>query len=414
MLRRLRPHTHGLVYVALILLVGLAAINNQNNLLFWVFGVMVSGLALSLLVAWLSIRSLSMRRIDPQHGAVGEPLMIRYALRNQGRLCSAFSVHVEELPPATESRRSADVIRGRDWRRMMQPARAWVMQVGPRETVHGEAIFWPTARGEVRLDRLRITTTFPFGLVRWTRVISQPQHTLIYPMLYELRHGILNTLTPPGLLGSRVSQHAGAGEDFFGLREFRPGDSLRHIAWKRTASADQLVSIERTSPSPARLRVILDLTTATNLLKAAPTEKLTARELEERAISLAASLIHAAETEGFEVGLTIMGFDVPPIAVRRSPWHVGKVMAALAGLELDLPRLPARPHLLREAERAALVIVSPERVTHLAERADAWHLTARQLEALAVKPIGWDPNSRLKPPMSQPLKDAPRQVGAAA
>jgi uncharacterized protein (DUF58 family) len=412
MFARLRPHTHGFVYVALILLVGLAAVNNQNNLLFWVFGVMVSGLVLSLFVAWLSIRSISVRRIDPQHGAVGEPMLIRYALRNRSRLASAFSLHVDELPPATESRRSADV--PRDWRRIMEPARAWVMQVGPREIVHGEAVFWPTARGEVRFDRLRITTTFPFGLVRWSRVISQPQHTLIYPMLYELRHGILNTLTPPGLLGSRVSQHAGAGEDFFGLREFRPGDSLRHIAWKRTASSDKLVSVERTSPSPARLRVILDLTIATNLLKTAPAEQTSARELEERAISLTASLIHAAEAQGFEVGLTIMGFDVPPIAVRRSPWHVGKIMAALAGLDPDLPRLAARPHMLREAERAGLVIVSPDRVTHVAELADAWHLTARQLEALAVKPIGWDPNARLSPRAGSSTSAMPRLAEVAA
>ena len=34
----LRPHIHGLIYTGLVMLVGLAAMNNQNNLLFWVFG----------------------------------------------------------------------------------------------------------------------------------------------------------------------------------------------------------------------------------------------------------------------------------------------------------------------------------------------------------------------------------------
>jgi hypothetical protein len=89
-------------------------------------------------------------------------------------------------------------------------------------------------------------------------------------------------------------------------------------------------------------------------------------------------------------------------------------MAALAGLDLDLPRLAARPHMLREAERAGLVIVSPDRVTHVAERADAWHLPARQLEALAVKPIGWDPNARLSPRAGSSTSAMPRLAEVAA
>jgi uncharacterized protein (DUF58 family) len=393
MLARLRPHVSGILYIALVLLVGLAAVNNQNNMLFWVFGVLVAGLVLSVTVSRMAVRSLQVRRIDPQHGAVGEPLIVRYAVTNRSRLLSAFSIHVEELPPAGEARGLDQ--QQRDWRRIMKPASAWIMHVGPRETVHGEAVFWPIARGEVRLNRLQLSTSFPFGMFRRCRVMVQPQHTLIHPMLYELNREVIKALALPGLLGSRVSQHAGAGDDYFGLREFRPGDSLRHIAWKRTARLDQLVCIDRTAPSPARVRVILDLTTATNLLRVGEHDKLTPRELEERAISLAGSLIHQAEAEGFEVGLTVMGFDVPEIAVRRSPWHVGKMMAALAAVELDLPRLAPRPHVLREAERAALVVISPDRMNTLAERSDALHLTARQLDNLAVRPIGWDPSSRL-------------------
>ena len=53
---------------------------------------------------------------------------------------------------------------------------------------------------------------------------------------------------------------------------------------------------------------------------------------------------------------------------------------------------------LREAERSALVIISPDRITTVAGRADVLHLTARQLESLSVKPIGWDPSGRFSQP----------------
>lgn len=403
---RLRPHIPGLIYTGLLMLIGLAAMNNQNNLLFWVFGVMLSGLLISAGLTMIVMRLLRIHRMDIQHGSVGEPLLVRYAITNRNPLLSAFNLNIDERPTAGTA----------NWPRLMKPASAWVMHVGPRESVHGETIFWPTVRGEARFHSIRVSTTFPFGIIRKFFTVQQPQHTLVFPMLYELKRGVLSALIPTGLIGTRVSHHPGAGDDYFGMREFKPGDSLRHIAWKRTARFDELVSIDRTSPSPARVRVILDLTTPTAQLKIGAAEKLTARELEERGISLAASIIHAAELEGFEVGLTVRGIDLASIAVRRNRWHVNKMMAALAAIDLDRPRLTAQSEVIREAERAALVVIAPDRSSPLASRPDAWFLTARQLDSLAVKPIGWDPNNGQVKPSTESVPTVVRSIpkGAAA
>jgi uncharacterized protein (DUF58 family) len=388
MLSRFRPHIPALTYLVLTLLVGVSAMNNQNNLLFWVFGMLVAALALSMVLATAVIRSAQVRRIDPRYGAVGEPLVMRYAITNRSRWMSVFNVHVEETPG--RPRKSQQGGDEGDWQRLMKPAGAWVMHAGPRETVHGEAVYWPHARGEAVFDRLRVWTTFPFGLIHRSRRLAQPQHTLIYPMLYELRRGLLGSIAPIGLMGSRIAHHAGAGDDYFGLREYRPGDSMRHISWKRTARTDQLVTIERTTPAPAKLRVVLDLTTPTDRLPIASGDRAKARETEERAISLAASLIHAADLEGFEVGLTVLGVrDAPPIAVRRNQWHFHKMMAALAEIDLDGERTSERPMPVRDAERAAMVVIAPDRVQPLGGREDALYLTAASLENLAVRPLGW-------------------------
>jgi uncharacterized protein (DUF58 family) len=326
--------------------------------------------------------------LDPHFGAVGEPLIMRYALTNRSRWLSVFNLHIEEMPSAARGRsRAGEAPTGALF---MRPADAWVMHAGPRETVHGEAVFWPTARGEARFDRLRVWTSFPFGIVRRSRVIAQPQHTLIYPRLYELRRGLLHSIAPMGIVGSRLAHHAGAGDDFFGLREHRPGDSLRHISWKRTARVDQLVSIERTAPAPAKLRVVLDLTVPTDRLPGAAGDAIRAREMEERAISLAASIVHAADLEGFEVGMTILGTSQPPIALRRNQWHFHKIMSALAGIHLDAERRSERPLPVRDAERAAIVVVAPDRAQPLGGREDALLLTASNLESLALRAIGWE------------------------
>ena len=387
MLQRLRPYLPGLIYLGLTILVALAAMNNQNNLLFWILGVLVAAAILSLTLATLVLRCTQVRRLDPHYGAVGEPLLIRYAVSNRSRWMSIFNIHVSEQP--LHEGKAGNAANAVGWQRLMKPASAWVMHTGPGEMVHGEAMFWPLARGEATFDRVCIHTNFPFGVLRRSKVISQPQHTLIYPMLYELRRGLLASIAPMGLIGSKIAHHAGAGDDYFGLREFRPGDSMRHISWKRTARTDQLVTIERTSPAPAKLRVVLDLTVSTDKLPGAAGDASKARAMEEKAISLAASIIHAADLEGFEVGLTALGVHSPPIAVRRNQWHFHKMMAALAQIDLDRARQTAAPLSVRDAERVALVMIAPDRIQPLASRQNAAYLTAAQLDTLAVRPLGW-------------------------
>ena len=86
--------------------------NNQNNLLFWVFGVMLSGLLISAGLTVVITRSLRVRRMEIQHGSVGEPLVVRYAVTNRNPLLSAFNIHVEERAAGPAA----------NWSKMMKPA----------------------------------------------------------------------------------------------------------------------------------------------------------------------------------------------------------------------------------------------------------------------------------------------------
>ncbi len=417
MKRRYHLNARLLVFAGLAMLTGLAAMNNQNNLLFWIFGMMVASLFISGVVSGAMMTGLSARRIDPGHGAVGEPLVIRYRLHNHNRFFPAFNVHIEDLlaPPRSWWRRLlgtiaalpksgydfAAAIRGEAeeerrrsdltfWR-LVRPASALVMHVGAGETVHGEAVLWPVHRGEARFGYVRIWTTFPFGLIRKSITFPQPAHTLIHPRRYLLRRDVLAAISPAGSLGMKSTQRAGVGDDYYGLREYRPGEPARHVAWKRSATRDELICVEHTRPSPPKLRVALNFT-------APPAgDKAAARELEETAIILAASLINAADAAGYEVGLSVLGLSMAPLAVRRSQWHLGKMMSALAAIDLDAPRRPAEASRLPDVERVGLIIIHPDRVVSGMGQQGTWHLTARQLERLVSQPIGWDPRASARP-----------------
>ena len=85
-------------------------------------------------------------------------------------------------------------------------------------------------------------------------------------------------------------------------------------------------------------------------------------------------------------------------------------MAALAGIDLDAPRvargLPPSTHI----ERAGQIVIHPDRVDPRFGREDAWHLAARQLSNLVTRPLGWDPHEQETPPPEKPAADRDRDV----
>lgn len=361
------------IYCLLMILVALVAVNGGFNLLFWIFGAMMAGLIVSGIISGGMMMRLGAARLLPDHAVAGRPVVLRYRVRHAARLLPAFGIFVDEA--AT----------GRD-RPVAVAAPAWIMHVGPGETVHGEACLPAPERGVLRFGAIRLWTTFPFGFVRKSVEIEQPQRLLVFPRILPLRPDAMRLVAPPGTVGQRVTAHAGAGDDFYGLREHRPGDGLRHIAWKRTANRDNLLCIERTRPNPPRLRVVIDLRTPTAELAVAPGEPFDGRALEETAISLAASLVHAAERQGFEVGLSVLGPAIAPIPVRRHPRHGDRIMAALAEIDLDAPRSGGPRSVAPEAigEHAATVVVHPDRADLAVSHGRAIHFTARQRDRLVI------------------------------
>lgn len=87
-------------------------------------------------------------------------------------------------------------------------------------------------RGYLSAPRFIVSTRFPLGLLySWSRRLQLDQDCLVYPKP-----------APPQLLRASASdstQHAqglrAGGDDFVGLREFHAGDSPHHVDWKAVA-----------------------------------------------------------------------------------------------------------------------------------------------------------------------------------
>lgn len=94
-------------------------------------------------------------------------------------------------------------------------------------------------RGYIDAPRFRLVTRFPFGLVyTWSRDIVLRQHCLVYPR--PAGHFSRDLVKDQG--GSHSSNIRKSGDDFSGLREYQPGDSLHRIHWRASARSDKLIT----------------------------------------------------------------------------------------------------------------------------------------------------------------------------
>lgn len=382
--RRYRIGLPGILFLALVIVVGVAAGSRAGNLLVWVFSAMVAWILVSGVVSGAMLMGVRVRRLEPGPGSVGRPLVIRYEVANANWLWPIVDLRIAEA--RVDSARATQ-------------SHAWLARCGAGQAVHTEGVLWPVRRGRIRLEATLASSQFPFGLMEKSVTTSQVREILVHPQTVPLRPIAFSRLVRAGLgQGQRVADGRGGGDDFRGLRPYVPGDPQRHVAWKRSAMLEDPVVVERSTPAPRRLLVILDLVASTGEVARMIEVGADAREREEDAITLCASLLSHAEREGWEVSLRVAG--MPPesasgpasSAFRRGAWHLERLYSMLAAIDLDGSREGAAG-VMRGAGRtqgshnaepdsvrgAVTIVVHPARAELAVGGPGAMHLTALHL-----------------------------------
>jgi uncharacterized protein (DUF58 family) len=108
----------------------------------------------------------------------------------------------------------------------------------------------PSKRGVLRIDRLYVSTSFPYNMFRaWTWV-----HAPIEVAVYPRAHGSLPMPLDSGEKSGARSMTIAGSDEWQGLRQFREGDSPRQVAWKAYARGAPLL-VKEYSALGAELRV---------------------------------------------------------------------------------------------------------------------------------------------------------------
>jgi uncharacterized protein (DUF58 family) len=239
--------------------------------------------------------------------AAGGTMRIRYRVRNSSRFMPVFALTIEELgfeesAWTRELRRSPiarmlrlvpkkDPTHAEAGANRIGTPRTFLAHVGARESAAVEAVVRARTRGAVSFPGFRVSTGFPFGLLRKSLIVPQRGSGVVTPRIEAGMDGLLHTA---GVLSHEgaPTRRAGRGDEFFALREYVHGDSPRDVAWRSSARRGTLLVRQFAAPSPPRVWIVLHLRT-----------RVGSEADDERAISMAAGLARAAEAQGLEYGV---------------------------------------------------------------------------------------------------------------
>jgi len=302
----------GFIYVGMLMFMGLAAINSQANLLFGIFGLMIGVLLISGVISRQVLRHLSLRRILPEHGCVGHPATITYEIANRKRFWPSLSMVVAEL----------DGIEG-----FTKQPQCYVLHVAAKMTASVPQVVVPKRRGLHELTRYQIVTSFPFGFVKRAVIGRHKDVLLVYPPVANVHPSLLAMCRAADTTGDLVRPRPGGTDEFYGLKEFRPGDNPRWIYWRRSARSGTLVAKEMSQVAPPRVLLLVDTFLASRSLQD--------HAAVERCIAMAASLAAHALDQGFAVGLCAWSCQWVTIHPGSGKRFQGELLTVLSRLPLN-------------------------------------------------------------------------------
>jgi uncharacterized protein (DUF58 family) len=214
----------------------------------------------------------------------------------------------------------------------VQPARA--LGVPPRGALREQVPVVPLRRGRETggAGGFVVDSTGPLGLGRHRARLPLPWDVVVYPPLVSvrLRASVAEALRRRDV-GSKQIRRLGEGRLFESLREWVPGDDLRHIDWKSTAKRGKVITRQYEAERRQQVLLVLD----TGRLMTADVAAGVARL--DFAVQAALELAYAAAQHDDNVGIMTFADGVQHfVAPERGRAGVRRVMDVLAEVQPKL------------------------------------------------------------------------------
>jgi uncharacterized protein (DUF58 family) len=233
----------GLIYLAAVFVLVLAAVNTGNNLLFMILACLLAGILISGILSRIVLTGVELKLELPEHIFAEHPIVAVVELVNEKRVLPSFSLRV--LGERMNKKSFAQIL--------TQPIYFPYIPRHASARQRVELVF--PRRGIYREDAFAIRTKFPFGFLEKTRRVDSPLEVIVYPHV-EPTEEFFEIL--PLLSGEMVSSYRGRGNELHSIREYVPTDGARFVDWKASAKTGALKVREFAREDERRLMLVLD------------------------------------------------------------------------------------------------------------------------------------------------------------
>jgi uncharacterized protein (DUF58 family) len=365
-------------YLIVIAFVLGGAMLREMNLLLILAGMLAGPLLFNWWLVAVTLAGLEVRRRTPHAICAGDLLVVTIEIANKRKKTGSFALVVEErVEREANTRRNA-----RAHSTLYFPH----LPAGQRRT--GTYRGRLAERGRYQLGPLKVSSRFPFGLVRRTVTAGQTDTLYVFPRLGRLARGWRIAQRHQDFEGAQRRQRrpSRVPGDLFGVRQWMQGDSPRWVHWRSSARHDVLVIRQFEEHRNPDVAVLVDLwqprqPNHDDLLNV------------ELAVSFAATVVaEVCRKGGGNLQLGVTGEDPQYVAGPVSVALLNETMEqlAVAGAS-DEDRLPALlDRVLPAVEPGTEVVLVSTRRVDLEDSGQLpplWSTPARRRIARAIRPV---------------------------
>ncbi|MDQ7820993.1 MAG: DUF58 domain-containing protein [Armatimonadota bacterium] len=327
----IRPTADGVAVGVLAVLLLLVAINLQAGWVFAVDALLWGAVVVGWAEVWTALRGVRVSRTMPAEATEGEQVSVRLVLGVRRGHRVALTVR-DAVPGLTAGSVAIPVLSTR-------PVTAAYRATALRRGVH-------------TVDHVEVFTAGLLGLAAARRRVPARGTVVVLPRYWTLPR--LPSSGPADADRTSVRRVMRHGLDVFGVRDYRDGDSLRHVHWRSTARRGRLVVREFEDDLQEATAVLLD--TRPGLYEDAP-------DAFEDLVRATASVAHTATRSGRPV-LLVSSADRQASALS---WR--EALRWLASVHPGGSRGPAEQHaLLPPGTRAVVLTADADGLLVLARR----------------------------------------------
>jgi uncharacterized protein (DUF58 family) len=232
------------------------------------------------------------------------------------------------------------------------PARVPIASAQSGETVGHHYTFTATRRGRYQLGPLVAKWGDPLGFTQRKVTLAEPYEVLVHPSIELVQDRPLTRLFEDPPIRPPVSKPWPQGLEFYGMREYAPGDDIRRVVWRAFGRTGKLLVRESEQGITDKITIVIDQNRRSH-------SKGEVSESFEAAVKAAASLGVRHLREGYAV--TLEGNTQRIVPVLRGGNSQMMLLDELAKIErVDAPLTEAIMRLVANPSRDNhVVIITP-------------------------------------------------------